>query len=57
MRWDGQRQDIVLSLGVLGKSKEAAIILPIPTQAEVKLADVNLFDELAEMTKPLNARI
>lgn len=53
IRWDGQRQDIVLSLGVLGGSKEAAIILPVPAQADVKLADVKLFDELAEMTKPL----
>lgn len=53
VRWDGQREDIVMSLGVLGQSKQAAIILPIPGQAEVKLADANVFDELAEMTKPL----
>jgi hypothetical protein len=53
VRWDGQRQDIALSLGVLGASKEAAIILPIPSRAEVQLADVDLFDELTEMTKPL----
>lgn len=53
VRWDGQREDIVLSLGVLGGSKQAAIILPVPAPADVKLADVKLFDELAEMTKPL----
>lgn len=53
VRWDGQRQDIVMSLGVLGKSQEAAIILPVPARADVKLGDANLFDELAEMTKPL----
>lgn len=52
VRWDGSREDIVMSLGVLGSSKEAAIILPVPSQADVKLADANLFDELAEMTKP-----
>jgi hypothetical protein len=52
VRWDGQREDIVMSLGVLGGSKEAAIILPIPSRAEVKLADANLFDELNELTKP-----
>lgn len=53
VRWDGQREDILMSLGVLGASKEAAIILPIPSQAEVKLGDKDLFDELDEMTKPL----
>lgn len=53
VRWDGQREDIVMSLGVLGKSQQAAIILPIPARADTKLADANLFDELAEMTKPL----
>ncbi len=53
VRWDGQREDIVLSLGVLGGSQQAAIILPVPSQADVKLADANLFDQLAEMTKPL----
>lgn len=52
VRWDGQREDIIMSLGILGGSKEAAIILPIPSQAEVKLADANLFDELDELTKP-----
>ncbi len=53
VRWDGAREEIVMSLGVLGKSQEAAIILPIPSRADVKLAPSNLFDELAEMTKPL----
>ncbi len=53
VRWDGTREDIVMSLGVLGESSEAAIILPIPSRADVKLAPSNLFDELAEMTKPL----
>ena len=53
VRWDGRREDIVMSLGVLGESSEAAIILPIPSRADVKLAPSNLFDELAEMTKPL----
>lgn len=53
VRWDGQREDIVLSLGVLGGSKQAAIIMPVPAKADVKLADVNLFDQLTELTKPL----
>lgn len=51
--WDGQREEIVMSLGILGSSKEAAVILPIPAQADVKLADAAVFDELDEMTKPL----
>jgi hypothetical protein len=53
LHWDGQRETIVMSLGVLGGSRQAAIILPVPSQAEVKLADAKIFDELDEMTKPL----
>lgn len=53
VRWDGQQEDIALSLGVLGSSKQAAIILPVPARADVKLADTGLFDQLANMTKPL----
>lgn len=53
VRWDGTREDIAMSLGVLGKAKEAAIVVPIPSRADVKLADANLFDVLAELTKPL----
>ncbi|OQY85471.1 MAG: hypothetical protein B6D41_14305, partial [Chloroflexi bacterium UTCFX4] len=53
LRWDGQRELIVMSLGVLGESPEAAIIVPVPSQADVQLADAKIFDELQEMTKPL----
>ncbi len=53
LRWDGARETIVMSLGVLGASKQAAIILPVPSRADVKLADAKIFDELQEMTKPL----
>lgn len=53
LRWDGQREMIVMSLGVLGGSKQAAIILPVPSKADVQLADAKIFDELQEMTKPL----
>lgn len=53
VRWDGQREEIVMSLGVLGASTEAAIIMPVPAPAKVTLGDGDLFDELAEMTKPL----
>lgn len=53
LHWDGQREEIVMSLGVLGGSKQAAIILPVPSQADVKLADAKIFDELDELTKPV----
>lgn len=53
LRWDGAREEIVMSLGVLGGSQEAAIIMPVPSQAKVELADAKIFDELEEMTKPL----
>lgn len=52
IRWDGQSEDIVMSLGVLGESPEAAVIMPVPSKADVKLGDGKIFDELAELTKP-----
>jgi hypothetical protein len=52
IRWDGQTEDIVMTLGVLGSSKEAAVIFPVPTRATVKLADAAVFDALEELTKP-----
>jgi hypothetical protein len=52
LHWDGKTEDIVMSLGVLGQSKDAAIILPVPSRAELKLGDAKIFDELAEFTKP-----
>lgn len=52
IRWDGQTEDIVMALGVLGQSKEAAVILPVPSPAKVKLGDAKVFDALQELTKP-----
>ena len=52
IRWDGQTEDIVMTLGVLGSSKEAAVIFPVPTRATVKLADSKVFNALRELTKP-----
>lgn len=52
IRWDGATEDIVMSLGVLGQSKEAAVILPVPARATVKLGDAKIFDALDELTKP-----
>ena len=53
LRWDGKTEDIIMSLGVLGQSKDAAVILPVPARAELKLGDAKIFDELEELTKPL----
>lgn len=53
LRWDGKTEDIVMSLGVLGQSKDAAVILPVPSRAELKLGDAKIYDELEELTKPL----
>jgi hypothetical protein len=52
IRWDGKTEDIIMTLGVLGSSKEAAVIFPVPTRATVKLADSKIFDTLRELTKP-----
>lgn len=52
IRWDGKNEDIVMALGVLGKSKEAAVILPVPSRATVKLGDAKIFDALDVLTKP-----
>lgn len=53
IRWDGQTEDIVMTLGVLGGSKEAAVVFPVPTRAEVQLADGELFDALKTLTRPI----
>ena len=53
VRWDGATEQIVMSLGVLGSSKEAAVIMPVPSRATVKLGDGKLFDQLRDLTKPL----
>ena len=56
IRWDGQTEDVVMTLGVLGSSKEAAVIFPVPTRATVQLADPKVFDALRELTKPLKKK-
>jgi hypothetical protein len=42
-----------MTLGVLGSSKEAAVVVPVPARAEVQLADGGVFDTLQELTKPI----
>ena len=43
LRWDGATEDIVMTLDVLGGSKQAAVILPVPTRAAVKLGDAKIW--------------
>ena len=57
IRWDGQSEDILMTLGVLGSSREAAVIFPVPTRAVVKLGDSRVFDELRELTKPVEQTV
>jgi hypothetical protein len=57
IRWDGQSEDILMTLGVLGSSREAAVIFPVPTRATVKLGDARVFDELRELTKPVEKTV
>src|SRR5512135_25798 len=52
IRWDGQTEDIVMSLQVHGSASEAAWIMPVPTPAQVQLGDAKMFDFLQEFTKP-----
>jgi hypothetical protein len=52
VRWDGQREEIIMELDVAGQTSEAAWILPVPARAEVKLGDAALFHALYDLTKP-----
>jgi hypothetical protein len=53
LRWDGKTEDILMSLGVLGSSSEAAVILPVPSRATVTLGQAGVWDELSQLTLPL----
>lgn len=52
IHWDGQTEQIIMELGVEGRSDEAAWIVPVPAPATVQLGDSKLFEELHELTKP-----
>lgn len=52
VRHDGETEDILLSFGMRSASDSAALILPLPAQAELDLGDVDTFDELKELTRP-----
>jgi hypothetical protein len=52
VRFDGNREEIVLSMAVQGLSKKAAWIMPVPAAAEVELGDSTLFSGLESITRP-----
>lgn len=52
VRHDGTSEDILLSFGMHTTSTSAALILPLPAQAELDLADKDTFDRLKDLTKP-----
>lgn len=52
VRHDGRREEIVLSMAVLGRSKKAAWIMPVPSQATVELGNEGLFGRLEYQTRP-----
>lgn len=57
LKWDGTTEDLVVSLDVMGSSPDAAWLMPLPAQAEVTLADIDLFTELADRTAPVEEKV
>jgi hypothetical protein len=53
LRWDGQREQLVIALDVLGSSTEAALVLPVPARATVKLGDARVWTDLQQLTAPV----
>lgn len=49
---DGDRQTIHLQLGARGNATEAGLLLPTPNPADVELGDEEMFDDLAEISRP-----
>ncbi|MFH8803437.1 DUF2330 domain-containing protein [Streptomyces sp. NPDC017936] len=52
VRWDGEREQIVMSLSVTGDADRAAWIMPVPSRATVRLGDAEVFSQLTEATAP-----
>ncbi|MEU0369144.1 DUF2330 domain-containing protein [Streptomyces sp. NPDC006283] len=50
--WDGRTEQIVMRFTVASDAPDAAWIMPVPTRADVELADDALFDELVRITAP-----
>ncbi|GGT93245.1 hypothetical protein GCM10010289_11580 [Streptomyces violascens] len=54
VRFDGHTEQIVMRLTVDGNAPKAAWIMPVPSRATVKLGDRHLFDQLQELSEPVN---
>ncbi|MFD9818026.1 DUF2330 domain-containing protein [Streptomyces violascens] len=54
VRFDGHTEQIVMRLTVDGNAPKAAWIMPVPSRATVKLGDRHLFDQLEELSEPVN---
>jgi hypothetical protein len=52
VRFDGGREEIVLSMAVRGESRKAAWIMPVPSAAEVELGETGVFRQLESATRP-----
>lgn len=52
VRFDGQREEIMLSMAVRGASKKAAWIMPVPAAADVELGEADAFGLLEKLTRP-----
>ncbi|MFI5554826.1 DUF2330 domain-containing protein [Streptomyces sp. NPDC051738] len=54
VRWDGEREQVVMRLTVGGDAERVAWIMPVPRRATVRLGDPELFDELHDVTAPMH---
>jgi hypothetical protein len=46
------REDLILSVGLMGGSTEAAWVVPVPSLPEVNTASAEWFERLSELTQP-----
>lgn len=53
VRHDGETEDILLSFDMTTDSESAALVLPLPAQADLTLADTDTFEDLRERTRPI----
>ncbi|MET9442856.1 DUF2330 domain-containing protein [Streptomyces sp. NPDC006610] len=53
VRWDGGREQIVMSLTVGGDAEKAAWVMPVPNRATVRLGDPELFTQVREAVEPV----
>lgn len=52
VRWDGTREEIVMSMTVTSSRKDAALLLPTPAPATVQLGDASWYEMLARTSAP-----